>query len=51
LTDDQFEGIRKNLSDLRSSNIVIFKEVMTGINASSKKMLEGWFNLKGLFGD
>jgi hypothetical protein len=51
LTDGQFEGIRKNLSDLRNSNIVIFKEVMTGINASSKKMLEGWFDLKGLFGE
>ena len=51
LTDDQFEGIRQNLSELRSSNIVIFKEVMTGINSSSRKMLEGWFNLKGLFGE
>ena len=51
LTDDKFEGIRKNLSELRQSNIVIFKEVMTGINSSSRKMLEGWFNLKGLFGD
>jgi hypothetical protein len=51
LTDDQYEGIRKNLSELRQSNIVIFKEVMTGISSSSRKMLEGWFNLKGLFGD
>lgn len=51
VTERQFEGIRENLRELRRSNIVIFKEVMTGISSSSRKMLEGWFNLKGLFGD